>query len=488
MAILLGTSAYGVFTLTTPLQGIFQILSAGGLPPAIAKYISEYNSLNEEDLARQTVFTALKIMVILGLLFGFIMIVVVAPWLAYEFYRKPITLVPLQAVGLITPFSVIVGGFRGAFQGVYKMEYILYTRAIEQIVMILAATGFVLIGLSAFGAILGSVFGFAVSAVSAIYIFNRYMEKYLPRHNEDFEFSFKDELVLARRLVSFAIPVSITGLAEMGIYSISTFIIGVFLTTGVIGYFGVVDPIARLPLIISGSIATSILPAASEAFAIKDELLLQRYVEESYKYGLFFIVPMSLGIAIFSREILGLLFFANPEYMNGFGALSILVLGMAFYSIYSISGSIVQGIGNPKIPLYLLIFGCLITFIFGWCLIPRYQLIGAALATSIASFAMTVPMFLIQFKLTKTKPPYKFIFKVLVASVIMIMPSLVLPKNSLGLVLGLIICPIIYGIMIIYLRAFDSEDIKGFKRFSNKLGPLGKYFNNFIDIIVNFYD
>ena len=88
MASLLGPSANGIFTLTTPLQGIFQILSAGGLPQAIAKYISEYNSLNEEDLARQTVFTALKIMVLLGLFFGFVMIAFVAPWLAYEFYRK----------------------------------------------------------------------------------------------------------------------------------------------------------------------------------------------------------------------------------------------------------------------------------------------------------------------------------------------------------------------------------------------------------------
>ena len=235
MASLLGPSANGIFTLTTPLQGIFQILSAGGLPPAIAKYISEYNGLNEEDLARQTVFTALKIMVLLGLFFGFVMIAFVAPWLAYEFYRKPIALLPLQAVGLITPFSVIVGGFRGAFQG----------------------------------------------------------------------------------------------------------------------YYG---------------------------------------------------------------------------------------------------------------------------------------LVGAALATSIASFAMTVPMFLIQFKLTKTKPPYKFLFKVLVASLIMIIPSLLLPNDSLGLILGLIICPIIYVAMIVLLRAFDCEEIKGFKRFSHKLGPLENYFNNFLEIIINFYE
>ena len=143
-------------------------MAAGGLPPAIAKYVAEYNAVNETDMARQTIYTALKIMVFLGLFFGVLMVFVVAPGLAYGYLNKPIALVPLQIVGLITPFSVIVGAFRGAFQGVYKMEYILYTRAIEQLGMILFATAFVLIGLSTVGALWGTVLGYAMAAVSAV--------------------------------------------------------------------------------------------------------------------------------------------------------------------------------------------------------------------------------------------------------------------------------------------------------------------------------
>ena len=41
MAILLGPTAYGILGITLPFQGIFQTLSAGGLPPAIAKYVVE---------------------------------------------------------------------------------------------------------------------------------------------------------------------------------------------------------------------------------------------------------------------------------------------------------------------------------------------------------------------------------------------------------------------------------------------------------------
>ena len=482
MASLLGPAAYGILGLTTPFQGIFQVLSAAGLPPAIAKYVSEYNALDEEEMARQTVFTALKIMVFLGLFFGLIMVFVAAPIIT-AYYQKPEALLPLQAVGLITPFSVIVGAFRGAFQGVYKMEYILYTRAIEQIFMILFATALVILGLSTFGAVLGSVLGFAASAVSAVYIFKRYMGKYIPPANPDFKFTFRQEMGLAKRLLFFSIPVTITALAEMGIYSICTLIMGGFLAASAIGYFTAADPISRLPLIVSSSLATTILPAASEAYALKDQNLLEKYVNASYKYGMFFVIPMCVGIAIFAKEIMGLVYFTNSAYMNGAMSLAILVLGMTFYSIYTISGSIVQGIGNPRIPMYLLIFGCIITLGLGWYLIPNYGIEGGALATTIASFIMMIPMFMLQFRLTKTHAPYSFLTKVTIASLIMALPAFVLPNNSYGLIAGLIICPIIYMIAIVALRTLSHDDVAGFRRFTGKLGPLRKIANKTLDII-----
>ena len=482
MASLLGPAAYGILGLTTPFQGIFQVLSAAGLPPAIAKYVSEYNALNEEDLARQTIFTALKIMVFLGIFFGFLMVFVAAPIIT-NYYHKPEALLPLQAVGLITPFSVIVGGFRGAFQGVYKMEYILYTRAIEQIFMILMATALVLLGLSTLGAVLGSVLGFVASAISAVYIFKKYMGKYIPPANPDFKFPLKDELSLAKTLIFFSIPVTVAALAEMGIYSICTLLMGAFLPAAAIGYFTAADPIARLPLVVSNSLATTILPATSEAYALKDQALLEKYVTASYKYGMFFVIPMCVGIAIFSRGVMGLVYFTNAAYMNGALSLAILVIGMTFYSIYTISGSIVQGIGNPRVPMYILIFGCIITLVLGWYLIPLYGIEGGALATTLASFVMMIPMFLIQFRMTKTHAPYSFLTKVTIASLIMGIPSILLPNNVLGLVIGIIICPIIYVVMVILLRTLSHEDVEQFRRYAGKLGPMKNYANKILNLM-----
>lgn len=483
MAALLGPASWGILATTLPFQGIFQTLSAGGLPPAIAKYVAEYEVVNEHDMARKTIYVALKIMVFLGIFFGVIMIFIVAPWLAYDYLGKPETLVPLQIVGLITPFSVIVGAFRGAFQGVYKMEYIVYTRAVEQLGMILFAIAFVLIGFSVVGALWGTVIGFAVAAVSAVYIFKYHMAKYIPPASNDFEFTFKDELRLAGTLVKFSIPVIITAIAEMLIYNICTMVMGKFLTLEAVGFFAAADPISRLPLMISISVATTILPASSEAFKSGDRVALGKYVSEAYKYSLLFVIPMCIGLACFAAPILRLLYFTDPSYVAGASALAILAVGMTFYSIFSISTSIVQGIGNPRIPMYILIFGAIITAILNWIMVPSLGIAGGAAATSIACFAMMVPVLYFVFKLTKVKAPKVSIFKIFMASIIMGIVAYIIPKTTTWLFIGIFICIIVYFFALIFVRFFTEEDIISLRALSSKFGPLSKVMGKMLDIV-----
>ncbi|RBQ23626.1 hypothetical protein ALNOE001_08080 [Candidatus Methanobinarius endosymbioticus] len=467
-------SSYGILSYILQFQGILQVLSAGGLPPAIAKYVSEYTAIDEKALARQTIYTSLKIMLVLGILFGFLMVFFIAPYLAGLNPKMPGLLYPLQAVGFIVPFSVIVGAFRGVFQGVIKMEYILATRAVEQIFMIVLATLLVILGYSAFGAVIGSVMGFAASAILSVIIFQKYMWKYIPKPEVEYNFSISEELRLAKKMLFFAVPVTITALAEMLIFAISTFVIAKLLGDLYTGYFGAADPISRFPLIISTSLATTILPAVSAAFSTKNQKLLSKYVSQSYRYSMSIIVPMCVGIALFSTPVLQITF---PRFLAAAPSLSILVIGMTFYSLFAISSSIVQGIGNPKIPMYVLVVGAILTFVLNWLIVPIYGIVGGALATTIACFFIMIPILKMSFSLTKTKAPYLFVGKVILASIIMALIILIIPKTILGLIIGIIICPIIYLLGLIYLKSFDRDDIQAIRRFSHKFGPLSKIIN-----------
>lgn len=483
MGQLLGPSSYGILSYTLQFQGILQVLSAGGLPPAIAKYVSEYTAIDEKALARQIIYISLKIMLVLGILFGFSMIFFIAPFLASLNPKMSGLLYPLQAVGFIVPFSVIVGAFRGAFQAVIKMEYILATRSVEQVFMIVFATLLVILGYSAFGAVIGSVIGFAASTVLSVIIFQKYMWKYVPKPEVEYKFSIPEELKLVKKMIFFAVPVTVTALAEMLIFAISTFVIGKLLGDTYTGYFGAADPISRFPLIISTSLATTILPAVSTVFTTKNQNLLSKYVSQSYRYSMAVIVPICVGITLFATPILQITF---PRFLAAAPALSILVIGMTFYSLFAISSSIVQGIGNPRVPMYALVVGAILTFVLNWYIVPIYGITGGAIATTIACFFIMIPILKMSFTLTKTKAPYLFIGKVILASLIMGLLILILPNTILGLIIGIIICPILYLIFLIFLKSFDKEDIEVIHRFSQKFRPLSKIANKVINIIERF--
>ena len=284
-------------------------------------------------------------------------------------------------------------------------------------------------------------------------------------------------------MVKFSIPVIITAIAEMLIYNICTMVMGKFLTLEAVGFFAAADPISRLPLMISISIATTILPASSEAFRAGNKVALEKYVSEAYKFSLLFVVPMCIGLACFAAPILRLLYFTNPAYVAGASALAILSIGMTFYSIFSISTSIVQGIGNPRIPMYILVFGAILTAVLNWVMVPTLGIAGGAAATSIACFAMMVPILYMVFKLTQVKAPKVSVVKILIASMMMGVVAYIMPKTTSWLFVGIIVCMIVYFFALILVRFFTQEDIVGLRALSSKFGPLSKVMGKMLDLV-----
>ncbi len=478
---MLGPEGYGLVGLTTPFQGIFQVLSAGGFPPAISKFVAQHNAVGETDMARQVILTSLKFMMVAGTLFG-LLIFFSADWIANFWFHKSAMVYPLQAVALITPFSVIVGAMRGAFQGVYKMELVVVSRAVEQIFMISMAVVFVSIGFYAAGAVLGTAFGFIASAIISLILLKKYVWVLFPKPAT--KISFKDELILLKTLLVFSIPVAITALSEMAIYDVGPLVIGRYLPAQDAGYYTTADPIARLPLIISLSIAAVILPAASEAASLKDHKLLENYITQSYRYVVLLVLPLCVGIAAFAQPLLSLLFGSN--YIYGAPALSILVVGMTFYTLFMVSSSIIQGIGHPRLPMIILIIGTVINIVLNFLMVPMYGIVGAAIATTIVAFLIMVVILWRTIHITKVNLPYIDFIKVGIASTIMGIMLLLLPKTYLGLLTAVIIAPILFTIVFAIIGGFTKRDVRVIRRYKNKFGPLSGAIEGVVKLIERF--
>lgn len=488
MANMLGPSGYGVLGLTMPIQGFLIMIAGAGLPPAIAKFVAEYQAQGREDLVKEVISTSLKMMALLGIIFSFVIFLLAKP-LAIGLFHKPEAVLPFQLIALITPFSVIVGAFRGTFQGFYQMTNILITRAVEQIFMIGVAVGLVLLGVYVAGAVIGTAVGFFAAMISAIILFRKEIAKKLshPRNRLSRvkrKFTIREQMSMAKMLFLFSVPVVISGLAELAIYDLDTFVIGVYMPSSAVGYYNAASPIARLPLIISMSIATSVLPATSEAMGLKDKNLLYTYILQSYRYVSMTVLPLCIGMIVFATPIMGILFGAT--YIPAAESLQIMTAGMLFFTIYMISSSISQGLGKPVLPMVILLIGIVIDLALNIAFVPKFGINGAALATAISSFFIMAGVLGKTLQLARVRLPLGDFGKIGIASILMGVVLMFFPKTYISFLLALLVAPFLYMGFLSITGGLKKEDVHVMHRLAAKSGPLEGYFNKFIRLFERF--
>jgi stage V sporulation protein B len=184
------------------------------------------------------------------------------------------------------------------------MNYINVTKAFEQSFTILFAVLLVLANFYVAGAVVSTAIGYVITGLAAFIIFRKYIWVRLKNDRSKNElpngekFTLRKELSLVKMLFFFSIPVYLTSLGELFIYDIGTWVIGVYLPSEWVGYYGIGSPIARIPLMISMSVATAVLPATAAALSTDNRNLLYTYVNQAFRYVTILVLPTSLGIAV----------------------------------------------------------------------------------------------------------------------------------------------------------------------------------------------
>ncbi|WP_294968962.1 flippase [uncultured Methanosphaera sp.] len=476
---LLTTTGYGIVGLTLPFQNALITAASGGVPPAIAKYVSQYKAVDDKDMVHQIIKTSMKLMIFMAILAAVIMYIISEP-VAIGMWHKPEALLPLRLVSVIVPFSVIVGALRGVFQGFYKMTHIFYSKLIEQIFTLVFAISLVLLGWYASGAVLGTALGFLMALLGSYYLYKKdIIDPYL---NDEYRtLSRKEEFEILKTIFKFSIPVVISGIAEIFIYDTGTFFIGVFLPAAFAGLYTNASATARIPLIIANSVSTSVLPALSEADSLNDKELLRMYIHQSYRYTTLTTLPISAFIMVYAAPIMSLLF--GNAYAQGSEALWILVTGMFFFSVYLIASSMCQGLGKPQFPMYALVIGSIINIVFSFILTPIYGIAGAAFATTLGTLSLMLLTSIELAKISKVRPPLMDISKVVISTAAMIIVMYLIPKTILGMIIGGIIGFIVYIGVVLLLKAIKQEDIVFIEHIVNRTGPLKKYLDVFVRFI-----
>jgi stage V sporulation protein B len=167
---------------------------------------------------------------------------------------------------------------------------------------------------------------------------------------------------------------------------------------------------------------------------------------------------------------------------------------MLFFTIYTVSASLAQGIGKPIIPMISLGISVVVELGLSLLLIPSYGINGAALATTIANFVLMVTVAWRTLKQANTSLEWGNLGKIASASIIMAVVLFFIPTNLaytasyvgipfsqiLAFLYILIICfigAVIYMTILTMIGGVKKTDVDVFLKLGPRLGPLAPLFD-----------
>ena len=198
---------------------------------------------------------------------------------------------------------------------------------------------------------------------------------------------------------------------------------------------GMAMSIVNLPIVIDQAIGMSLVPAISEAYALKQMKIVRKEAKTGIKTILLVVLPCAFGLAALAGPIMKLLYPSEPAAV---GTMLFTVAPCAIFLglIYAQNG-ILQGMGKPMIPVIALAIGMLFKVVVSYVLtgIPSINIIGSGLGTLTAyTVASIIEFMYIKKHLNLKLSAREFIIKPLITVVTMY----VTVKLSYGFIVGFV--------------------------------------------------
>lgn len=390
----------GLYQIAYPVYTTLLVISRSGIPIALAKLIAEKVSLGQRKAAFRIFKVGRNLAFVVGLFFSILMAVLAKP-LTVIFKWGPEAFYPILAISPAIFFVSIMATYRGFFQGLQDMVPTGLSQIIEQFVRMITmiSLAFLLVsksvGLAAAGATFGAVTGSIAGLLTLIFIYYKRRKNIWSFVRED-NISSGEESTgkVIREIAALAIPVTIGALVQPLMNLVDTIIVPMRLKAGNIygnpmALFGEFTAVAmtlvNFPTIITTSLAVSLVPSISEAFAQKKASLIKNRTETGLRLTVLISLPAAVGLYALA-EPLTTVIFAVPSAAT---ILRVAAWGVLFIGIQETSSAVLNGMGKTRIPARNLFIGAVFNAILNYTLTvnPVFGIRGAAFAT-VVGFAV----------------------------------------------------------------------------------------------------
>jgi O-antigen/teichoic acid export membrane protein len=230
-----------------------------------------------------------------------------------------------------------------------------------------------------------------------------------------------------------------------------TILLGLFVSSSLIGIYEVSWTIASTLGIISTAIKNAVFPSMSRLDAQDRREEVQEFLNEGLVFAGFFSIPGLLGGTVIGSRVLEIF---GPEFGQGWLILLILITARLSNSFSSQFRNTLQAVDRPDLAFRSNTIFISANLILNFSLIPTIGWVGAAIATSLSSIIMLVITYnYVSGVLSKVVVPVREIGKEIFASLIMVAPVYVLaqaiPANPITTVGIVFAGAAVYGVVIL---------------------------------------
>ena len=464
-------------------------ISSVGIPSVISKLVSERVVRGDHRGAYRifkvslTTFTIIGAILSVALFFG-------ADFIATNILDVPdiryILMVLAPAIMFVASSSVI----RGYFAGLGSMKATSISQTLEQFFNCVLTITFVyaLVGkdpaVMAAGGNVSTTLSIIIS-FTYLYIFYKRRKKGIMKDCEAQTVEQEDKTTgkLLKTIFAISIPMTLGSLVSVVNNTIDTVTISNCIQTafqGILdtkealetkamelsGLLSKVVTIIHLPLAITGSFCTALVPAISSAIATNDYDTVNKRLSFSFFSSILIIMPCAAGLAVLARPILELIY---PAASDGAGILMLSTITMIFVTLnYVVNGGL-YGFGKVHIPAIALAIGAVLKLILNIILIsnPAINIYGAVITAILCQgLSFVICMYYLN-KEIKLKMNFKdHVLKPIIASVIMGAMVYVVYRlltlvigNSIATIISIIFGALIYALVVLLMKILKKEDI-----------------------------
>lgn len=116
-------------------------------------------------------------------------------------------------------------------------------------------------------------------------------------------------------------------------------------------YGGKAVVISNIPIALASAMASAVLPGIAACYARKELRQAQQSVAEAIKSTMLIAIPAAVGIGVLAKPVTQLLFPQKQSLDMAAGLLTILAVSVIFYSLSTLTNSVLQGIGKVNVPV-----------------------------------------------------------------------------------------------------------------------------------------